>query len=101
MVSEIISADPGQEFEIVLEGIPTAGFSWMLVHPLEAAGVIQELGHEWQPSTSLAGGPAQEHFRFRALAEGEVELRFQYRRRWEDKAREARTFAVRVMSKRK
>jgi inhibitor of cysteine peptidase len=99
-VSEIISVSQGQEFEIVLEGIPTAGFSWVLVHPLEVAEVIQELGHEWQPSTSLVGGPAREHFRFRALAEGEVKLRFQYRRPWEDKAREERTFAVRVVSKR-
>jgi predicted secreted protein len=95
----MISASPSQEFEIVLEGIPTAGYRWVLVNPFEAAEVIQELGHEWQSSTSLVGGPAREHFRFRAVAEGEVKLRFHYRRPWEDKAREERTFAVRVVSK--
>src|SRR5262249_33724780 len=69
-------------------------------HPSEATGVIQKLGHERQPSTSLAGGSAREHFRFRALAEGEINLSLQYRRPWEDKTREERTFAVRVASKR-
>jgi predicted secreted protein len=81
-VNEIISASPDKEFEIVLEGIPTAGYSWKLIRPLDKDGVVQELGHELQRSTSLVGGSAHEHFRFRALADeadGEVQLRFRYR----------------------
>jgi Chagasin family peptidase inhibitor I42 len=55
------------------------------------------LGHEWKADTSLVGGRAAEHFRFRALAVGEARLRFQYRRAWESEAREERTFTVRVV----
>lgn len=97
-VSNIISASPNKEFEIILEGVPTAGYSWELVGPPEKEGVVQELGHEWQPSSSRVGGPAQEHFRFRALAAGEVHLRFRYRRPWEKGFKEERTFQVRVTS---
>ena len=96
-VSEIITVSPGQEFEIVLEGVPASGFTWQLSHDTDTASVIEELGHEWKADTSLVGGRAAEHFRFRALAVGEARLRFQYRRAWESEAREERTFTVRVV----
>ena len=95
-VSNTISATTNTEFEIVLEGVPTAGYVWELVHPLDKAGVVQELGHEWKRSTSLVGGPSQEHFRFRALTEGEVNLHFRYRRPWEKGFKGERIFHVRV-----
>lgn len=96
-VSEIITVSPGQEFEIVFEGVPASGFTWQLLHDADRASVIEELGHEWKADTSLAGGRAAERFRFRALAVGEAVLRFQYRRAWESEAREERTFTVRLV----
>jgi predicted secreted protein len=98
-VSKFISASANEEFEIVLEGVPTAGYTWEVIRPLQNEAVVEELGHEWQPSSSSVGGPAQEHFRFRALAPGEVQLRFRYRRPWEKSSKEERTFQVRVTSK--
>jgi predicted secreted protein len=95
-VSKTISISANREFEIVLEGVPTAGYVWELVHPLDKEGVVRELGHQWTPSTSVAGGRSQEHFRFLALTEGEVNLRFRYRRPWEKSFREERIFNVRV-----
>jgi len=95
-VSETISADTRTTFEIALDGVPTAGYVWELVHPLDKAGVVQELGHEWKRSTSLVGGPSQEHFRFLALTEGEVTLHFRYRRPWEKDFKKERIFHVRV-----
>jgi predicted secreted protein len=98
-MSKIISVSLGQEFEIVLEAVPTAGFSWELVHPSEKAGVVKELGCDWKSDSSVAGGSAQQHFRFRAITEGEANLFFRYRRPWEHTAREERPFVVRVVSK--
>ncbi len=95
-MSKTISANTNSEFEIVLEGVPTAGYVWELVHPLDNVGVVQELGHEWKRSTSLVGGPSAAHFRFLALAEGEVNLHFRYRRPWEKGFKEERIFHVRV-----
>jgi len=96
-VAEQVVAKSGREFEIVLEGSPTTGFTWQLVRPLEKTGVVEELGENVEPSTVLAGGAAKHHFRFRALAAGEVELHFVYRRLWESKApREQREFVVKV-----
>jgi len=95
-VSTTISATINQEFEIVLEGVPTAGYVWELAPATDKEGVVKELGHEWKRSTSLVGGPSQEHFRFLALREGEVDLHFRYRRPWEKAFREERVFHIRV-----
>lgn len=82
----------------MLQGVPTAGYVWELVAATGKEGVVQELGHEWKRSTSLVGGPSQEHFRFLALREGEVNLHFRYRRPWEKAFREERVFHIRVTS---
>lgn len=95
-MSKTISASANSEFEIVLEGVPTAGYVWELVQPAEKEGVVKELGHEWKRSSSLVGGSSEEHFRFLALTEGEVNLRFRYRRPWEKGFKEERVFHVRV-----
>ena len=97
-VSTTISATSNQEFEIVLEGVPTAGYVWQMLPATGKEEVVQELGHEWKHSTSLVGGPSQEHFRFLALREGEVDLHFRYRRPWEKAFREERIFHIRVTS---
>ena len=95
-VSTTISAITNQEFEIVLEGVPTAGYVWELGPATDEEAVVKELGHEWKRSTSLVGGPSQEHFRFLALREGEVNLHFRYRRPWEKGIKAERVFHIRV-----
>jgi len=96
-VAETVVAKAGQHFEIVLEGTPGSGFTWQWVRPVEKTGVVEELGEDIEPSTTLAGGAAKQHFRFRALAAGEVKLHFVYRRSWESKAPlEEREFVVKV-----
>jgi len=96
-VAETVLAKPGQEFEIVLEGSPTTGFIWQLAHPLEKSGLVEVLGENIEPSTSLAGAPARQHFRFRAVTAGEMNLHFACRRPWEKKApREQRQFVVKI-----
>jgi inhibitor of cysteine peptidase len=95
-VSTTISATINQEFEIVLEGVPTAGYVWELGPATDKEAVVQELGHEWKRSTWLVGGPSQEHFRFLALREGEVNLHFRYRRPWEKGIKAERVFHIRV-----
>ena len=95
-VSTTISATINQEFEVVLEGVPTAGYVWQLAPATDKEAVVKELGHEWKHSTSLIGGPSQEHFRFLALREGEVNLHFRYRRPWEKGIKAERVFHIRV-----
>ena len=96
-MAETVFTEPGHEFSIVLEGTPTTGFVWQLVRPLEKIGLLEELGEEYEPRTSLAGGATKQHFRFRALSAGEITLHFVYRRPWEASApREDREFVIRI-----
>lgn len=71
----------GDEFEVELEGVPTAGFRWEASPPEPAC--VRLLGDEVEAARGRAGGPAVQRFRFEALASGEAELRFAYRRPWE------------------
>lgn len=96
MVREIVRVNVGQEFDITLKGVPTAGFSWELVPSQESTHFVGELGHDWQPMSQSKGGYAVQIFHFKALSPGEALLAFRYRRPWERTFREERSFVVRV-----
>jgi len=78
-----VRATIGETFEVRLEGTPTSGYTWELdphglpdVAEFAAADMISSAG-------LVAGGPAVQIFRFRAVREGEGRIRFRYRRHWE------------------
>ena len=93
---EFIRVRVGEEFDITLKGIPTAGFAWKLVSTSEGKEVVEQVGDRWEVTPNIIGGVAQQLLRFRALAFGEVVLHFQYTRPWEAKPRDERSFLVRV-----
>jgi predicted secreted protein len=90
-----IRAVPGETFEVTLEGVPGSGFRWEPELP-EGKSPVVALGDEVEGADpSRVGGSAVQRFRFQAVEPGKVELRFVYRRSWEDDPPlEKRAFAV-------
>lgn len=94
---EQVHTSVGADFDISLPATPTAGFKWDVSVPQEGANLVEYLGMEWQtPKPRTLGGASLQRFRFRALAPGEVQLFFRYRRRWETADKDTRTVLVRV-----
>ena len=78
-----IEAKVGQPFEIRLEGTPTAGYVWQW-EPEGAADLIELISSAFVAAAKgVLGGSGAQVFRFRALREGQLRLRFRYGRRWE------------------
>jgi predicted secreted protein len=95
LYEHVMHAYVGDVFEISLEGSPTTGFRWELLTNL-GTRTIQLLDEEWKAETKLVGAPVAQRFRFRALAPGEFNLVFAYRRSWEKEPREQRSFLVKI-----
>jgi predicted secreted protein len=85
----------GQQFEICLEGTPSAGFSWELRTPQNGSSVTLE-STDWKVPEGVIGGSAQQCFHFRAREPGEDYLEFEYRRPWEASARKTETVTIQV-----
>lgn len=89
-------ADNGQSFtvsvgdtiEVTLPGNPTTGFAWSAALSDEDGALLEQEGDPtYVPETSdetLVGGGGTYTFRFKALAEGEAELKLVYARSFED-----------------
>ena len=90
-----VSLSPGQELTIKLPSSPGAGYSWGLcgqdIQPLRMEGEPGQL----KGGSQTLGAPEYQLFRFKALEPGQVELKLQYKRPWEQKAPE-KTFSVKV-----
>ncbi|MDR1904645.1 MAG: protease inhibitor I42 family protein [Treponema sp.] len=70
---------------IELEGNPTTGYSWTYTAGTE--GIVRELSVEYIKKETAAGAVGSGGifvFVFEALAPGETELRFVYKRPWEN-----------------
>ena len=80
-MSDSLEAAVGETFEIDLEGVPTAGFLWEAVSVPE--DLMRLVDDDVDAPPGPIGGAALQRFRFEALAPGEAELRFSYRRPWE------------------
>jgi predicted secreted protein len=90
----------GEDFDVVVEGVPTAGYLWHLVEPPADNPTVTLLGESWEPARAKrVGGSAGHRFSFRAVRAGEVALVLRYRRPWEEKAVEERVIHVKVMAR--
>ncbi|HEY7195577.1 MAG TPA: protease inhibitor I42 family protein [Gaiellaceae bacterium] len=78
-MTDLVTASPGQEFTIELEGVPTSGYRWEPVLP-EDERRIALLDESVEPGGPGLGGKAMQRFRFAAREVGELELGFVYRR---------------------
>jgi inhibitor of cysteine peptidase len=91
--SATIHAAVGDRFAVELAGNPTTGYSW---HVRAGSEHLDLLGQEYEPGGTAAGAGGVEVFRFRALAPGEAEIDFDYRRPWEREVHTSRRFRVAI-----
>ncbi len=73
----------GQDFEIVLDSKPTAGYKW---HPHYDENALQQVSRRVirESNPMMVGGAAKEQFVFKPLRAGiTTEIRMAYKRPWE------------------
>lgn len=82
-------------FEIRLETTPGTGHGWALSG--EVPSRLEQVRDEVLPPDQAMPGARQIHvFEYRTLEAGPVQMRFAYRRPWEDEAEPERTYALDV-----
>jgi inhibitor of cysteine peptidase len=78
----------GDTIEVTLPGNPTTGFEWTAALSDEDGALLEQEGDPtYVPETAdetLVGGGGTYTFRFKALAEGQAELKLVYTRSFED-----------------
>jgi predicted secreted protein len=89
----------GETVRISLFENRTTGFRWHLVSKVAPACEFES--DEYEAATAPPGRGGTHRWRFRAARPGTAEIKFEYRRPWEQTAAPARTFKliVRVRSK--
>ena len=90
---QTVALKVGQKLTISLEGNPTTGYSWQVRAGSEHLDLLSQ---EYEPGGTAAGAGGVEVFRFRALAPGETEIAFDYRRPWEREVHTSRRFRVAI-----
>jgi predicted secreted protein len=90
---ETIRVEAGGSFAIELAGNPTTGYMWQ---PDIDSQHLELLGQEFEPSGEGVGAGGKEVFRFCALAAGDTEIAFAYRRPWDKESRETSSFRVAI-----
>jgi inhibitor of cysteine peptidase len=98
-----ITVKVGDLVEVILAGNPTTGYSWSTTLSDKDAAVLQQQGDPVyvQQSTdqSLVGGGGTFTFTFKAVAPGQVALKFDYARPWETGVAPIQTYSVTVSVK--
>jgi predicted secreted protein len=90
-----LKVDVGDMFEVELEAQRMAGFRWELVS--KASDRLSLVEERFDPAASNPGAPGIQRFRFKAIAPGEVILRFEYTRPWaKDGVTKHREIPVRI-----
>ena len=92
--------DPAQTIQIAVDqvfcigvrGNPTSGYLW----EARVDGHHLELHEQAYEPGQAVGAGGQETFHFRTLEVGETEILLEYRRPWEQKARDSRRFRVNI-----
>lgn len=93
-MSRKITAQPGREFEVQLQGMPGAGYSWQLESGAENVEVVQA-ERVASPSGAL-GAASQERFVLKAHEVGDFVLTFGLKRPWEAESENSETVHVHV-----
>jgi predicted secreted protein len=87
---------------------PSTGYSWQLAEPLDES-VVELVSSEFEKKSveggeggegEIVGAPGEEIWTLEAIAEGEVEIEFEYVRSWETGVapEETKTFKVKITS---
>ena len=89
----IIRVEAGDSFAIELAGNPTTGYMWQ---PDVDSQHLELLGQKFEPGGEGVGAGGTEVFHLRALATGDTEIAFEYRRPWDRVGRDTRSFRVAI-----
>jgi inhibitor of cysteine peptidase len=87
-----VEAALGQTVEICLQENPTAGFRWRVAQADEP--VVRLLHDAFEPGRQAPGQPGIHRWQFKVVAAGSGQVRFVYRRSWEEDAAATRAFTV-------
>jgi len=90
-----VSVKKGEPIQIVLEGNPTTGFTW-LVDDLDPKVVTLVGTPTYAPSSDALGAGGKFTFNFTALARGQTNMRIIYIRPSERGLDPAKTFAIMI-----
>ena len=90
---DTIRVEAGESFAIELAGNPTTGYMWQ---PDVDSRHLELLEQEFEPGREGVGAGGKEILRFRALATGDTEITFTYRRPWDKESRDAKCFRVAI-----
>jgi inhibitor of cysteine peptidase len=93
-VENIIQTRLSQSFVIVLDSLPTAGYSWTVDFDPQSLRLDSEKFLISQPQAIGSGG--QQIFTFMPLHTGITEVTAVYKRPWESKVEEERKFKVQI-----
>lgn len=88
--SHLINAKPGEEFLVELESVP--GYQWDAHVDGQKLEIVKK--EFVPPNGTRIGGSGTDVFTFKSLTGGDSELRFVYKRPWENAG--AETFEIKV-----
>jgi inhibitor of cysteine peptidase len=91
---ELVETRSGETFTITLESNPATGYTWEEEHDSSMLEVLR--ANDFRAGSDAVGAGGTEAFEFRALRPGETEIRFQYKRAWEEEPAEERRYRVRI-----
>jgi predicted secreted protein len=83
-MADVVNLRVGDEHELRLEGLATAGYRWMPVVEDDAVAAVAEAGVGELPNRRI-GTSADELFTIRAVGPGATRVRFEQRRPFEPK----------------
>jgi predicted secreted protein len=82
--SEARQVRVGEEFTVTRSANGSTGYQWTLDAHWQRSGIVTLARHHVEPGDpERPGSPGREQWTFRALAAGEVTLRFTHARAWE------------------
>lgn len=88
-----IQVAAGGRFALELASNPTTGYSWQVHVDGQHLDLVSQ---EFEPGGVGVGAGGHEVFRFHALAAGETEISFDYRRPWDKEIHDSRRFRVTI-----
>ena len=92
-----IQITAGGTFEIQLEELGSAGYTWQ-VDEINS-DYIQLVSSDTKPTSDLIGAPVLGTWKFKALKNGQTEIKMDYFRPWEGKESAVDHFSIKILIK--
>lgn len=90
---EVIEVQKNERFTIELDSNPTTGYRWEANYDKNSIELIRQ---RFELSSERIGAGGKEKFDFIALRNGETKMDMTYKRSWEDRPIETKSFIVRI-----